>query len=110
MLCGRMTRIIRRQIATVTPATLTTTADRCLKQAPTVYIIWYGNWSAKDKNIIDYYFQHLGGSTQEKINTTYSDSTGKFVPNAVNHSPPMIIRIIIRSGRLSAATARFRLS
>jgi len=54
--------------------------------APTVYIIWYGNWSAKDKSIIDYYFQHLGGSTQEKINTTYSDSTGKFIPNKVNHT------------------------
>ena len=56
------------------------------EKAPTVYIIWYGNWSTKDKSIIDYYFSHLGGTTQEKINSTYSDSTGKFVPNAVNHS------------------------
>lgn len=56
------------------------------EKAPTVYIIWYGNWSAKDKSVIDYYFEHLGGTTQEKINTTYSDSTGKFIPNAVNHS------------------------
>jgi Phosphate-induced protein 1 conserved region len=56
------------------------------EKAPTVYIIWYGNWSAKDKSIIDYYFEHLGGTTQEKINTTYSDSTGKHIQNAVNHS------------------------
>src|SRR6202166_3951600 len=56
------------------------------EKAPTVYIIWYGNWSKKDKSIIDYYFSHLGGTTQEKINTTYSDSTGKFIPNAVKHS------------------------
>jgi hypothetical protein len=54
--------------------------------APTVYIIWYGNWTAKDKSIIDFYFQHLGGTTQEKINTTYSDSTGKFILNKVNHT------------------------
>jgi len=54
--------------------------------APTVYIIWYGNWTTKDKSIIDYYFEHLGGSTQEKINTTYSDSTNKFIPNKVNHT------------------------
>jgi hypothetical protein len=54
--------------------------------APTVYIIWYGNWSAKDESIIDYYFEHLGGTTQEKINTTYSDSTGTYIPNAVNHT------------------------
>jgi hypothetical protein len=54
--------------------------------APTVYIVWYGNWTAKDRSIIDYYFAHLGGTTQEKINTTYSDSTNKFVPNKVHHS------------------------
>jgi hypothetical protein len=34
---------------------------------PTVYIVWYGNWTAKDKSIIDYYFAHLGGTTQNKI-------------------------------------------
>jgi hypothetical protein len=54
--------------------------------APTVYIVWYGNWSAKDKSIVDYYFSHLGGTTQEKINTTYSDSDDKFIPNAVSHN------------------------
>ncbi|HXM22786.1 MAG TPA: hypothetical protein VN948_16125 [Terriglobales bacterium] len=54
--------------------------------APTVYIVWYGSWSAKDKSIINYYFHHLGGSTQNKINHTYSDSTNKFVPNLVHHT------------------------
>src|SRR5271169_3029178 len=57
-----------------------------IETAPTVYIVWYGNWTTKDKTIIDYYFAHLGGTTQEKINTTYSDSSNKFIPNAVNHS------------------------
>jgi hypothetical protein len=56
------------------------------EKAPTVYIIWYGSWSAKDKSVIDYYFEHLGGTTQEKINTSYTDSTGKAIKNAVNHS------------------------
>lgn len=54
--------------------------------APTVYIVWYGSWTKKDKSIIDYYFAHLGGTSQEKINHTYSDSTNKFVPNKVKHS------------------------
>jgi phosphate-induced protein 1 len=54
--------------------------------APTVYIIWYGGWKTKDKNIIDYYFAHLGGSTQNKINTTYTDSAKKKVLNKVVHS------------------------
>jgi hypothetical protein len=54
--------------------------------APTVYIVFYGSWTAKDRNVIDYYFAHLAGSTQNKINTTYSDSKNKFIPNAVKHS------------------------
>lgn len=54
--------------------------------APTVYIVWYGNWTKKDRGIIDYYFAHLGGTTQNKINHTYSDSANKFVPNKVKHS------------------------
>ena len=57
-----------------------------METAATIYIVWYGNWSTKDKNVIDYYFAHLGGSTQNKINTTYSDSTNKFIPNKVIHS------------------------
>jgi hypothetical protein len=56
------------------------------EKGPTVYIIWYGDWTRKDKSIIDYYFSNLSGTTQEQINTTYSDSTGRFIPNAVNHN------------------------
>jgi hypothetical protein len=56
------------------------------ENAYTVYIVWYGSWKTKDKNIIDYYFQHLGGTTTQKINTTYSDSSNKFVPIKVNHT------------------------
>jgi hypothetical protein len=53
---------------------------------PTVYIVWYGNWTAQDKSIIDYYFAHLGGTTQNKINTTFTDSSNKAIPNVVHHS------------------------
>ena len=56
------------------------------ENAYTVYIVWYGSWATKDKNIIDYYFAHLGGTTTQKINTTYSDSSNNFIPIAVNHT------------------------
>jgi hypothetical protein len=69
-----------------TPCDINYNGGPVFETAPTVYIIWYGNWTAKDKSIIDYYFAHLGGTTQNKINTTYSDSSNKFVPNAVKHS------------------------
>jgi hypothetical protein len=54
--------------------------------APTVYIVWYGKWTKKDKSIIDGYFTNLGGSTMNKINTRYSDGANKFIPNKVNHA------------------------
>jgi len=56
------------------------------EKTPTIYIVWYGNWTAKDKSIIDYYFTHLGGTTQNKINTIYTDSANKSVPIKINHS------------------------
>jgi hypothetical protein len=69
-----------------TPCFIQYNGGPVFEKTPTVYIVWYGNWSAKDKSIIDYYFAHLGGTTQNKINTLYSDSANKFVPNMVIHS------------------------
>jgi hypothetical protein len=56
------------------------------EDAPTVYIIYYGDWRAGDKSIIDYYFEHLSGTSQEKINTTYSDNTNRFITGTLKHS------------------------
>lgn len=68
------------------PCELNYNGGPVFEDAPTVYIIWYGNWTKKDKSIIDYYFSNLGGTTQEQINTTYSDSTGKYITGTLNHS------------------------
>lgn len=53
---------------------------------PTIYIVWYGTWTTKDKSVIDGYFTKLTGTTMAKINTRYSDSNNKFVPVTVNHT------------------------
>jgi hypothetical protein len=54
---------------------------------PDVYIVYYGNWTKKDHSVIDSFFEHLGGTTMDKINATYSDKHNKFEPNAVHYSP-----------------------
>ncbi len=56
------------------------------EKTPTIYIVWYGTWTKKDKSVIDGYFAHLGGTTMSKINTRYSDSANKFVPITVHHT------------------------
>ena len=57
-----------------------------IEKAPTIYIVYYGKWTKKDKSIIDTFLTNLGGTTMEKINTTYSDSSNKFTPNAIKHT------------------------
>jgi len=50
---------------------------------PTIYLIWYGNWSTADRAIIENLASHIGGSPYANILTTYSDFTGQPIPNTV---------------------------
>jgi len=55
--------------------------------APTVYLVYYGNWTKKDQTVINNFLSALGGTTMDKINATYADSAHKHVPNALNFNP-----------------------
>ncbi|HXR16088.1 MAG TPA: hypothetical protein VN777_07720 [Terriglobales bacterium] len=57
------------------------------EDAPTVYILYYGSWSSTDMSIINEYWSTLTGSTQEKINTRYGDSSGKHITGTLNFNP-----------------------
>lgn len=52
-----------------------------------VYIVYYGSWTSTDMGIINTYFEQLGGSAQEKINTYYGESTGKYINGKVTYNP-----------------------
>jgi len=52
----------------------------------TVYFIWYGNWSGNTgTTILPDWASHIGGSPYFNINTTYTNSAGTHVSNAVTY-------------------------
>lgn len=49
-----------------------------------VYYIWYGSWSGNTaQTILTDFMQNFGGSAYYNINTSYYDTTGEHVANAV---------------------------
>jgi hypothetical protein len=48
-----------------------------------VYYIWYGNWDAGAKTILEDFAKTIGGSPYFNINTSYYNRAGTFVTNAV---------------------------
>lgn len=56
---------------------------------PTVYYIWYGDWTA-DKtavSILQHFAQFDGGSPYYAINTTYYDGANAHISNSINFGP-----------------------
>jgi len=50
---------------------------------PTIYLIWYGNWTPNEQAIIENLASHIGGSPYADILTTYSDFAGQAIPSSV---------------------------
>jgi len=69
------------------PCEITYFGGPVFEAVPNIYIIYYGNWTARDKSIIDNFFAHLGGTPMARINTVYGDNNNKYVPDGVNYDP-----------------------
>ena len=53
---------------------------------PTIYYIWYGNWSGNTATtILTDFANNLGGSAYEHINTTYYDGSGNHVSGFLSY-------------------------
>jgi hypothetical protein len=52
----------------------------------TIYFIWYGNWTGNTATtILPDFAGHLEGTHYWKINTTYTDSANKAIPNLLKY-------------------------
>jgi Phosphate-induced protein 1 conserved region len=52
-----------------------------------IYYIWYGDWSNNTaKTILPSFAANLGGSAYNNINTSYTNGTGKRIPNSVTYA------------------------
>ena len=55
---------------------------------PTIYYIWYGNWSSNTAvSILSDFGQNLGGSPYYNINTTYYDGSNTHLSNSITFGP-----------------------
>jgi len=68
------------------PCEVTYYGGGVFETTPAIYIVYYGNWTTTDRSVIDSFFTNLSGTTMAKINTRYSDNSGKFVPGTVSYN------------------------
>lgn len=64
-------------------ANLTNHGGPVMTGTKTIYYIWYGTWDTASKNVLNNLGQKIGGSPYFNINSTYTDSAGNHVVNAV---------------------------
>ena len=58
-----------------------------LHSTTVVYIVYYGAWTAKSVHIVNNFVANLGGSGAYNVNSTYFDTAGDHVLNALAFNP-----------------------
>ncbi len=53
----------------------------------TLYVVYYGSFTAKQHSILDTFLQNVGGSYAFSVPAQYYDVQGKYVPNALAYNP-----------------------
>jgi hypothetical protein len=52
-----------------------------------LYVVYYGNFTWTQHDILDTFLQNIGGSPAFNVNTEYYDSQGQYVRNVLNYDP-----------------------
>ncbi len=58
-----------------------------MSNGPTIYIVYYGSFTANQHNILDTFLENIGGSPAFNVNTEYSGPAGVFVQNKLSYTP-----------------------
>jgi Phosphate-induced protein 1 conserved region len=58
-----------------------------LAASTTLYVVYYGNFTATQHNILDTFLLNLGGTPAYNVNAEYYDKQKQFVRNVLNYSP-----------------------
>ena len=54
-----------------------------------LYVIYYGAFTATQHSILDTFLQNLGGSGAFSVNSEYYNAQNVFIQNILNYSPAM---------------------
>jgi hypothetical protein len=58
-----------------------------MSASTTIYIVYYGRFTATQHDILDTFLENVGGSPAFNVNTEYYDSLNQFVQNVLNYTP-----------------------
>ena len=58
-----------------------------MSASTTIYIVYYGSFTATQHDILDTFLENIGGSPAFNVNTEYYDSANQFVQNVLNYTP-----------------------
>ncbi len=58
-----------------------------MSAATTIYIVYYGSFTATQHNILDTFLQNIGGSPAFNVNTEYYGPVNQYVQNILNYNP-----------------------
>jgi hypothetical protein len=58
-----------------------------MSASTSIYIVYYGSFTATQHDILDTFLENIGGSPAFNVNTEYYDSLNQFVQNVLNYTP-----------------------
>jgi hypothetical protein len=73
--------------ASKNPPTILYHGGPVMANGPTIYIVYYGSFTAAQHNILDTFLKNIGGSPAFNVNTEYYGPVNQYVENVLNYAP-----------------------